>query len=157
MDRKTFESLTLEEQLKYVNDRREMTTREIGETIGMPPSSLSNLFSNVGYKRVKGIYIKKEQTPQNSSVETPIYLQELLQYKEEIIAMVQGKRPYSTQIDFSFLKQFDKEIGKKTLTFDLPEELAERLEAFVTGSGYKKQAVLSLAIYNFLQNYGEYQ
>ncbi|MBO1005905.1 hypothetical protein [Pseudogracilibacillus auburnensis] len=153
MDRKTFEVLSFKKQLEYVNQRSGMTVKQISEEIkGMPPSSLSKTFAEKGYRRVKGIYVKKEQIPQLiSSKEDP--LQELLRYKDEIISMVLEKQHYqSIQFDFSFLEQYEKQ-NKKTITFDLPEEMANQFNSLVAKKGYKKQAVWNLLVYSFLQNH----
>jgi hypothetical protein len=53
---------------------------QIAAEIGIPASSLSHLFSRLRYEQVKGVYVKKEAESDD--------LQELFQYKDQILAMV---------------------------------------------------------------------
>jgi len=154
LERQEFEALTFKEQLEYVNQRTQMTVKQIAEEIkGMPPSSLSKIFAEKGYRRVKGLYVKTEKTPQSSSTkddsENP--LQELLQYKDQLIAMVlKNQQQSSNQLDFSFLENYQNQ-DKKTITFELPEEMAKQFDSEIARKGYKKLSVLNLLIYEFLQ------
>jgi len=156
LERQEFENLTFTEQLEYVNQRTHMTVEEIAKEIkGMPPSSLSKIFSEKGYRRVKRLYVKSEQMPQSSSskdtAEDP--LQELLHYKDQLIAIALGKQHHqSNQLDFSFLEQY-KSQNKKTVTFDLPEEMVVQFNSLVAKKGYKKQAIWSFMVHNFLENH----
>jgi hypothetical protein len=156
LERQDFEALTFKEQLEYVNQRPQMTVKQIAEGIkGMPPSSLSKIFSEKRYRRVKGLYVKTEQKPQSSSskdsVEDP--LQELLHYKDQLIAMVLGKQHHqSNQLDFSFLEQYENQ-NKKTITVDLPEEMANQFNSLIAKKGYKKQAIWSFMVHSFLENH----
>lgn len=155
MERQEFEALTFEEQLEYVNQRYQMTVKQIAEEIkDIPPSSLSKIFAEKGYRRVKGLYVKTEKTPQSSSIkddsEDP--LQELLQYKDQLIAMVlKNQQQSSNQLDFSFLENYQNQ-DKKTITFELPEEMAKQFDSEIAKKGFKKQAILNLLIYQFLQS-----
>ncbi|MYL57567.1 hypothetical protein GLW20_08610 [Virgibacillus halodenitrificans] len=159
MDRQTFEALPFEKQLEYVNKKSFMTVKQISEEIkDMPPSSLSKIFAQKGYRRAKGFYIKMKQTPQliSSEEHSKDPLQELLRYKDQLIAMVlrdQEQHHQSNQFDFSFLEQLNKSKTKKTITFDLPEELANELDRVIAKKGLKKQALMSLVVYQFLQSY----
>jgi hypothetical protein len=147
LDRQAFEALTLHEQLSFMNKRSEMTLKEIVKEIqGMPASSLSQIFSKKGYQRQKGIYVKVESEATNND------FQELLRFKDQLISLVlrEQQQETSKKLDFSFLNQFDPK-KKKTITFDLPEVLADQLDSFVKASGFKKQAVYSLAIYELVQ------
>lgn len=154
MERQEFEALTFKEQLEYVNQRTQMTVKQIAEEIkGMPPSSLSKNFAEKGYRRVKGLYVKTEKTPQSSSTkdDTEDPLQELLQYKDRLIAMVlKNQQQSSNQLDFSFLENYQNQ-DKKTITFELPEEMAKQFDSEIAKKGFKKQAILNLLIYQFLQ------
>jgi hypothetical protein len=151
MDRQTFKSLPLEEQVNYVNERPGMTMSQIGAEVGIPASTLSNLFSRAGYQRIKGVYVKTTETeaPQNDD------LQELLQYKEQIIAMVlrEQQDQSSDKMNFSFLNNYDDK-NKKTASFDLPSDFAKEMEDFIEATGYKKRSVIMLAIYEFMQRHG---
>ena len=151
MERQEFENLTFKEQLNYVNQRKHMTVKKIAEEIkGMPPSSLSKIFAKKGYRRVKGLYVKTEKMPQSKSTKDD--LEELLHYKDQLIAMVlKNQQQSSNQLDFSFLEKYQNQ-SKKTITFDLPEEMVDQFNSFVVKRGYKKQAVLSFIVHNFLQS-----
>lgn len=148
MDRQTFESLPLEEQVNYVNERPGMTMSQIGAEIGVPASTLSNLFSRAGYQRIKGVYVKTEiETPNDD-------LQQLLQYKDQLIAMVlreQQVQP-SDKMDFSFLNNYDDKT-KKTVSYDLPHDFVKEMQEFVKTTGYSKRSVVMLAIYEFMQKH----
>lgn len=149
MDRQTFESLTLEKQVAYMNERPRMTMKEIGAEIGIPASTLSNLFSNAGYTRKKGLYVKTEtEAPQNDDLE------QLLQYKDQIIAMVLKEQQDQTSdsFDLSFLNNYDHK-NKKTISFDLPVEFVDEIDAFVKVTGLKKQSVYALAFYQLMQKH----
>lgn len=149
MDRQLFESWTLEDQVNFVNERSKMTMAQIAEEVGVPASSLSNIFSREGYRRDKGIYVKSQTTqPQKDD------LRELLQYKEQILAMVLKEQQTQTpkQLSFSFLNNYDHK-NKKTISFDLPEAIVDEIDAFVKSIGYKKQSVYALAIYELMQKY----
>ena len=151
MERQEFENLTFKEQLEYVNQRKHMTVKQIAEEIkGMPPSSLSKIYAKKGYRRVKGLYVKTEKMPQLESTKDD--LEELLHYKDQLIAMVlKNQQQSSNQLDFSFLEKYQNQ-SKKTITFDLPEEMVDQFNSFVVKRGYKKQAVLSFIVHNFLQS-----
>ena len=152
MNRKTFEEvLTFEEQLKFVNDRPHLTVKEIAKVIdGMPSSSLSKIFNQKGYRRSQGLYVKTKQTPQSQSPAEDC-LQELLDYKDALISMALGnQQQQSTELDFSFLEQYEGQ-NRKTISFDLPEELANQFNSAVAKKAYKKQALMSLLVYEFLQ------
>lgn len=155
MDRKTFEVLSFKKQLEYVNERAHVTIKEIADEIeGMPPSSLSQIFSQRGYRRVKGLYVKSEQklqvNPSKENLGNP--LQELLNYKDQLIAMVLSETKEKPKLlDFSFLEQFEGQT-KKTITFDLPEEMIKDLDRFIINKGLKKQTLMSLIVYSFLES-----
>lgn len=151
MDRKTFESLTLEQQLIFVNKRQQMTTKQIADEIGMPPSSLSKIFTEKGYKRIRGKYVKKEKLSSHKEPSELSPFEELLQYKDQLIDIALQKQHQQPQLlDFSVLSQFKRD--KETITFDCPAELSQKLNEVLTKRGYKKQALLSLLIYHFLQS-----
>jgi len=110
LDRQSFENLTLEEQVIYVNERPKMTMGQIAEEVGIPASSLSNIFCKKGYRRDKGFYVKSQtKQPQKDDI------QELLQYKEQILAMVLKEQENQTpkQLNFSFLNNYDYKNKKK--------------------------------------------
>lgn len=156
LERQDFENLPFEKQLKYVNERNDMTLEEIARTIGIPQSSLSGIFAKRGYRRERstGQYVKSEENPpskKTTSLFSSKDLQELLRYKNQLIALALEKQQNQlNRIDFSFLTKFENQ-NKKTIAFDLPEELANDFNAVVTKTGYKKQAILTFLIYDFLQ------
>jgi hypothetical protein len=147
MDRKTFERLSLKDQMKFVNERSGNSMKQIAAEIGIPASSLSHLFSRAGYERVKGVYVKKEAESDD--------LQELFQYKDQILAMVlKGhKEKPPEQLDFSFLNNYDN-TKKKIISFSLPEDFVNEIDAFVKTTGYLKQSVYALAIYQLINRHG---
>ncbi len=150
MDRQEFKSLRLEEQVAYVNKRSQMTMGQIAEEIGIPASSLSQLLTREGHRRVNGFYVKAgTEAPQTND------LQELLQYKEQILAMVlkEQQEQTSKKLDFSFLNNYNQK-HKKTISFDLPEAFVNEIDMFVKATGYKKQAIYALAIYQLMQKHG---
>lgn len=155
MDRQEFESLSLEKQVAYVNERPQMTLKQIAQEIGIPASTLSQIFTKAGYERIKGIYVKQPQleNPQSESSPQSKDLEELLQHKDQLLMLLKEQQHQpSNQLDFSFLNRY---VGnKKTISFDLPEDFVEEIDAFVKATGYKKQSVYALAIYQFMQNYG---
>jgi len=153
LDRQTFEALPLEKQVAYMNERPKQTLKQIAEEIGIPPSSLSQLFLKEGYVRKSGIYMQ-DDTKKETEKEAPAYdLQELLKYKEQLIAMaLQSKQ--EAPLDFSVLSDYKDEAGKiqwSNITFQIPAELHAELDEFLERRGYKKQMLLSLIIKQFLE------
>jgi hypothetical protein len=150
MDRQTFERLSLNDQVKFINTRPSATMKQIAAEIGMPASSLSHLFSQSGYVRVKGVYVKKEAlTPQSDS------LQELLQYKDQILSMVlkECHEQPTEKLDFSFLNNYDQ-TKKKIVSFALPEDFVTEIDVFIKNTGYIKQSVFALSIYQLMKHFG---
>lgn len=163
MDRQLFESLPIEKQVEFMNERPKKKLKEIAEEIGMPASSLGSIFNKAGYVRRQGLYVldeAKAETPQAESTESaPIpqneELQELLQYKDQLIALVTEKEKQEAPLDFSTLSQYKDEDGKinwSTLTFQIPTELHEQLDEYLEKRGYKKQFLLSLIVQQFLNS-----
>lgn len=146
MNRQDFEALTFEEQLNYVNARSAKTMKEIGKEIGIPPTTLSNIFSKAGYQRVNGKYVTKDP----NSITSANPLQEILQHKDQIIAMVLGHQLQNQNLDFSPLQAYRKEDGRENISFEIPKLLAQQLNETIEKRGYKKQSLLCLLIYQFL-------
>ena len=153
MDRQTFEALPLENQVAYMNERPKQTLKQIAEEIGIPPSSLSQLFLKEGYVRKSGIYIK-DDSKKEAEKETPAdEWADLLKYKDQLIEMVLRGEQQEPPLDFSTLNDYKDESGKiqwSTLTFQIPAELHAELDDFLDRRGYKKQMLLSLVIKQFL-------
>lgn len=154
MDRQTFEALPIENQVSYMNERSHMKLKEVAEEIGIPPSSLSQLFLKAGYVRKSGLYAKDETKKEpEKEVAVSDDLQELLQYKDELLAMVLQSKKQETPLDFSVFGNYKDETGKiqwSTLTFQIPTELHAELDEFLEKRGYKKQFLLSLLVKDFL-------
>lgn len=154
MERKEFEGLSLEEQLAYVNKRPTMKVHEIAKEINMPASSLSNLFSDAGYKRVSGLYVKKTELLNEEShliKSSKENLQELLQHKEQLLNLLK-EQPYQapSKLDFTVLDCYAG--NKKAVNLELPEDQIEEMNAFIKKTGLRKQLFFSLAIYQLMQN-----
>lgn len=158
MERQEFEDLRLEEQIAYVNKRSNMKVKEIAEEIGMPPSSLSNLLSNAGYRRIQGIYVKQPQfeAPNEESHSIKFHdkdLQELLQHKEQLLNLLREQQYQApNKLDFTVLDCYGG--NKKAVSIELPEDQIEEMNAFIKKTGLKKQLLFSLAIYQFMKSYG---
>lgn len=158
MNRQEFESLTLEKQVEYVNQWPNMKVKEIAEEIGMPASSLSTVLSNGGYRRIKGIYVKQPQleAPNEEShlIKTPEKdLQELLKHKEQLLNLLKEQQyQVPGKLDFTVLDCYAG--NKKAVNLELPEDQIEEMNAFIKKTGLKKQSFFSLAIYEFMRNYG---
>lgn len=153
MDRQTFEAMTIEQQVTYMNERSNMKLKEVAEEIGIPASSLSQLFIKAGYVRKQGIYSKDEtQKEVEKEVVASDDLQELLQFKDQLLALLQSK-PQDAPLDFSVLSEYKDDEGKmewSTLTFQIPKQLHGELDEFLEKRGYKKQFLLSLLVKQFL-------
>lgn len=155
MDRQTFEALSIEKQVSYMNERPKQTLKQIAEEIGIPPSSLSQLFLKEGYVRKSGIYLKDDSKKETEKEAPADDLQELLKYKEELISLVLQSQQQEAPLDFSVLGDYKDEAGKihwSNLTFQIPKELHAELDEFLERRGYKKQFLLSLLIKQFLTN-----
>jgi hypothetical protein len=153
LDRQTFEALPTENQVAYMNERSHMKLKESAEEIGIPPSSLSQLFLKAGYVRKSGIYSKDETKKEEEQVTPSDDLHELLQYKEKLIEMVLQRQQQEAPLDFSVLSDYKDESGKipwSTLTFQIPTELHAELDEYLERRGYKKQFLLSLLVKKFL-------
>lgn len=158
MNRQEFESLPIEKQVSFMNERSEKKLKDIATEIGIPASSLSQLFIKSGYTRKSGVYIKdvKEEPTENRTEEVvgiPNELNELLQHKDELIALLQKDQQEEKALDFTVLNQYKDDSGKiqwSNLSFQLPTDLHNQLDEYLEKRGYKKQFLLSLIIQQFL-------
>lgn len=154
MKRQEFESLSFEQQVAYVNQRPQMTLKQIAQEIGIPASTLSQIFTKAGYERVKGTYVKQPQFEESHLTKSPEEdLQELLQHKEQLLNLLREQQhPTPNKLDFTVL---DCYVGnKKAVSVELPGDQIEEMDAFIKKMGLKKQSFFSLAIYQFMKNYG---
>ncbi len=157
LNRQDFESLSIEQQISYMNERGNMKLKDIAAEIGIPASTLSQLFIKAGYTRKSGIYTKEtreSEKTKESVVSAPDELKELIQYKDELISLVLRSKQEEKALDFSVLNEYKDESRKinwSTLTFQIPTELHTQLDEYLEMRGYKKQFLLSLIIKQFLE------
>lgn len=154
MERQEFESLSFEQQVAYVNERPQMTLKQIAQEIGIPASTLSQIFTKAGYERVKGIYVKQPQFEESHPTKSPEEdLQELLRYKEQLLNLLREQQHQApSKLDFTVLDCYG--VNKKAVSLELPEDQIEEINAFIKKTGLKKQSLFSLAIYQFMKNFG---
>ena len=140
-----------------MNERSHMKLKDIATEIGIPPSSLSQIFIKAGYTRKGGFYKKENKKlveKQEVVNDTPEEIKELLKHKDELIRLVTNYKE-EKPLDFTPIHKFKNDDGKikwDTLTFQIPKELHNELNEYLERRGYKKQFLISLIIKNFLDN-----